>query len=85
MTGVQTCALPISLKFVPGGFTTAASTVSVTQKDGKTVEKLLLAKVGNFIYAKREGETGDYEIDPKTLADLEGALGKVKEPGPAKK
>ena len=74
-----------ALKFVPGGFTTAASTVSVTQKDGKTVEKLLLAKVGNFIYAKREGETGDYEIDPKTLADLEGALGKVKEPGPAKK
>jgi hypothetical protein len=74
-----------ALKFVPSGFTTAASTVSVTQKDGKTVEKLLLAKVGNFLYAKREGEAGEYEIDPKTLADLEDALGKVKEPGAVKK
>jgi hypothetical protein len=74
-----------ALKFVPSGFTTAASSVSVTQKDGKTVEKLLLAKVGNFLYAKREGEAGEYEIDPKTLADLEDALGKVKEPGAVKK
>lgn len=74
-----------ALKFVPAGFTAAASTVSVTQKDGKTVEKLLLSKTGNFIYAKREGEAGEYEIDPKSLADLEGALGKVKEAGAAKK
>ncbi len=74
-----------ALKFVAGGFTSAASKVTVTQKDGKTLEKLLLAKVGNSVYARREGETGEYEIDPKTLADLEAALGAVKEPGATKK
>lgn len=74
-----------AMKFVPGGFTTPAVQVTITQKDGKTIEKLLIAKVGNFHYAKREGESGEYEVDPKTIADLEAALKAVKEADAAKK
>ena len=67
------------MKFVPGGFTSPAFQVTITEKDGKTIEKLMIAKVGNFHYAKREGESGEYEVDPKTIADLEAALKAVKE------
>ncbi len=74
-----------AMKFVPSGFTTPAFQVTITQKDGKTIEKLMIAKVGNFNYAKREGESGEYEVDPKTIADLEAALKAVKEAGAAKK
>jgi hypothetical protein len=74
-----------ALSFVPKGFATPTYTVTVTQKDGKTVEKLMLSKVGNFLYAKREGETGEYEVDPKTWSDLEATLAKVKEAGTGKK
>ena len=74
-----------AMRFVSGGFTTPAFEVTVTQKDGKTIEKLLIAKVGNFHYAKREGESGEYEVDPKTLADLEAALKAVKAAGATKK
>lgn len=74
-----------AMKFVPGGFTSPAFQVTITEKDGKTIEKLMIAKVGNFHYAKREGESGEYEVDPKTIADLEAALKAVKEAGAVKK
>ena len=74
-----------ALSFVLKGFASPTYTVTVTQKDGKTVEKLMLSKVGNFLYAKREGETGEYEVDPKTWSDLEATLAKVKEAGTGKK
>lgn len=74
-----------ALSFVEKKFTTPSFTVTVTQNDGKTVEKLMAAKVGNFVYVQRSGETGEYEIDPKTLTDLEAAMGKIKEAGAAKK
>jgi hypothetical protein len=74
-----------ALSFVEKKFTTPAFTVTVTLADGKTVEKLMVAKVGNFQYAQRAGETGEYELDPKTLTDLEAAMGKIREAGAAKK
>ena len=74
-----------ALNFVEKKFTTAAFTVTVTLADGKTVEKLMVAKVGNYQYAQRAGETGEYELDPKTLTDLEAAMGKIREAGAAKK
>jgi len=74
-----------ALKFVASGFTKPSYTITVTQKDGKTTEKLLVSREGNFHYARREGETGEYEIDPKVLSDLDNLLTKVKEPGATKK
>jgi hypothetical protein len=67
-----------ALGFVEGKYTTAALSITVTQRDGKTVEKLEVAEVGKFRYARREGEAGQYELDPKTLTDLEAELGRVK-------
>ncbi len=74
-----------ALGFVAKGFTEPVFSVTLTQNDGKTVEKLRVSKSGNFHYAKRDGEVGEYEIDPKTLADLEAEIGKIKEAGAAKK
>lgn len=69
-----------ALKFVKSGFTSAFAEVIVTQKDGKTSERLLFAKTGNYHYAKRDGEAAEYEIDPKSFTDLEAAFSQIKEP-----
>jgi hypothetical protein len=74
-----------AMSFVDKGFAAPTFTVTLTQRDGKTLEKLMVSKVGNFHYVRREGETGDYEVDPKAFAELEAAAGKIKEPGAAKK
>lgn len=74
-----------ALTFVEKKFTTPSTTVTVTHADTKTVEKLMVSKVGNFQYVQRGGETGEYEIDPKTLSDFEAAMSKIKEAGAAKK
>jgi hypothetical protein len=75
-----------ALKFVDKGFTTSFYEISVTQKDGKSTEKLMISKTGNFHYAKREGEADEYEVDPKVISDLDAALGSIeKPPAPAPK
>lgn len=74
-----------ALNFVESGFTTAIFEATVTQSDGKSIEKIMVSKTGNFRYAKREGDAAEYEIDPKALSDLEAALGGLKEPGAVKK
>lgn len=76
-----------ALKFVDKGFTTPFYQVSVTPKDGKSTEKLMVSKTGNFHYAKREGESDEYEVDPKVITDLDAALGLIEKPPapPAKK
>ncbi len=73
------------LRFGEKKFTAPAITITVTHKDGKTTEKLMVAKVNNYHYVQRNGEIGDYEIDPKTLTDLEATMGKIKEAGAARK
>jgi hypothetical protein len=75
----------VALKFAEGKFTTPVATVAVTYGKPGIVEKLEIAKVGNYVYARRVGETGEYELDPKTLSDLEAAIAKIKEAGGAKK
>jgi hypothetical protein len=74
-----------ALSFVEKKFTSPNLTVTLLQKDGKTVEKLEISKAQNFYYARRSGEAGEYEIDPKTVSDLEAALAQVKPAGSAKK
>jgi hypothetical protein len=60
-----------STKFVTTGFTTPAVTLTVTSGDGKRVEKVLISKNGSGYVAKRENEALLYELDAKTVDELE--------------
>jgi hypothetical protein len=72
-------------KFVDTGFTTPTINVTVTSNDGKRVEKVLLAKAGDKYFAERENEPAQYELDSKTVDDLEKSATDVKPATPAKK
>jgi hypothetical protein len=77
----------VSTKFVDTGFTTPVLELNIVSYDGKRTEKVQIASGsgGNFI-ARREGETGLYELDAKSVQDLRQAAGDIKEePPPAKK
>jgi len=72
-------------KFVDTGFTTPAITITVTSNDGKRVEKVLISKAGDKSVAKRENEPAQYELDSKTVDDLEKSASDVKPAQAAKK
>ena len=72
-------------KFLDSGFTTPTINIAVTSNDGKRVEKVLLAKVGDKYIAERENEPPQYELDSKTVDDLEKSAGDVKPATPPKK
>ncbi len=72
-------------KFVDTGYTTSTIDVNVTSDDGKRVEKVQIAKVGDKYIARRENEPSLYELDSKTVDDLEKAASDVKPAQPAKK
>jgi len=76
-----------SSKFVESGFTTPIIAITVTSKDSKRVEKALISKSGDNYIAKRENEPALYEIDSKTIDDLQKAEAGLKPaaPAPAKK
>ncbi len=74
-----------ALGFVSGKATAPFLEIAVTQKDGKTVERVAVSRTGNFHYAKREGDSSEYELDPKAVSDFESALTAVKPPGAGKK
>ena len=67
-----------SIKFVDAGFTTAVMEASVTSKDGKLVERVLVSKSGNSYFARRENEPAIYELDGKAVEELQKAAGEVK-------
>jgi len=70
-------------KFVDSGFTQPSIELTVTASDGKRVEKVLLAKSGDNYIAKRDGEPSLYQIDGKTVSDLEKAAENLKPAAPA--
>ena len=57
-------------KFVDSGFTAALIDLAVTSHDGKRVEKVSISKAGDNYIAKRENDSTLYQIDSKTLDDL---------------
>jgi hypothetical protein len=65
-------------KFPESGFSTVALELRVTSKDGKRVERVLVAKHQDGYIAKRENEPALYELSAKDIADLEESCGKVK-------
>ena len=73
-----------SIKFVDAGFTTPAMEASVTSKDGKLVEKVLVSKSGNSYFARRENEPAVYELDGKAVEELQKAASEVMEYQPPK-
>ncbi len=73
-------------KFIDTG-SLGAPTIDITvvSMDGKTTEKVLLAKQGSDYVAERENEPALYGLDSKTIDDLTQAASDVKPAAPAKK
>lgn len=72
-------------KFTDGGFGTPAIDLTVTSGEGKRTEKVLISKGDKTSVAKRENEPSLYELDNKTVDELEKAAGDVKPPPAAAK
>jgi hypothetical protein len=60
-------------KFVDSGFTQPVIDLSVTSNDGKRVEQVSISKSGDNYIAKRENEPSLYQIDSKSVSDLQKA------------
>jgi len=71
-------------KFVDSGFTTPVVEISATSKDGKHVEKVLIAKAGDHFVAERQNEPGLYQLDAKSVDGLETAAANLKPAEPPK-
>lgn len=73
-------------KFLDSGFGTFFMDVTVTSKEGKRTEKILLSKNSNNNYvAKRENEPDLYEVDAKTVEGLQKSTANVKSVGTSQK
>jgi hypothetical protein len=74
-----------SSKFLDSGFTQPTTIeLTVTSKDNKLVEKVLIAKNGDNFVAKRDNEPSLYQINSETVSDLEKAAQDLKlAPAPA--
>lgn len=63
-------------KFASSGFSSPAMTLTVTYQDGKRVEKAGIAKSGDAYVGKREDGPALYQLDAKSVDDLQkGASG----------
>jgi len=69
-----------SIKFVDTAGGNPLLELAVTSQDGKSTEKVLVAKQGNSYYARRENEPAFYELDGKVVEEIQKAAADVKEP-----
>ena len=65
-------------KIVTSGFSAPGLSLAVTSKDGKRVEKVEIAKSGTDYLAKRQDGPTLYELDAKTIEDLQKAAAGLK-------
>jgi Domain of unknown function (DUF4340) len=65
-------------KFVTGGFTTAAASITVVSNDGKRTEKAEFSKDADGYVVRRGSEPGLYQMNAKSLDDILEAGNKVK-------
>ncbi len=74
-------------KFAEKGGGQPVFTAAVVSNSGKRNEKVVISKQGTQYFAQREGEPSIYELDAKSVEDLQKAAADVKEaaPEPAKK
>jgi hypothetical protein len=71
-------------RFATTGFTTPVFEATVTSNEGKRVEKVLISRQGQSCFARREGEPAIYELDVKSVEDLQKAASGVKPYEPPK-
>ncbi len=71
-------------KFVDSGFTIPVFEAAVTWNSGKRVDKVLISKQGTACFAKRENEPSIYELDPKSLEELQKVASEIKAYQPPK-
>jgi len=74
-----------STKFLDTGGGTPVVDITVTSNSGKRVEKVSITKQGDQYFAKRENEPSIYEVDGKTVEDLQKSASEVKPFQPPKK
>jgi len=72
-------------KFADQGGGEPVFEATVASNDGKRVEKAAISKQGSRYFAKRENEPSIYELDAKTVEDLQNAAAAVKEAAPEAK
>lgn len=65
-------------RFAESGFTTPVFEATVTSDSGKRVEKVLISRAGDRCYGRREGEPSIYELDPKSLEELQKAFADIR-------
>jgi hypothetical protein len=63
---------------VDSGFGTPAIEITVTLQDSSHVEKVLFTKNSENYIAKRENEPQLYQVDSKTVEDLQHAAEQMK-------
>ena len=56
------------------GFAATAFEAKVTWSGGQRSEKVLISKQGNRCFAKRDGEPAIYELDPKSVEEIQQAF-----------
>ena len=64
-------------KFVDSGFTTPAIEASVTDSDGKRVEKISISQSGSNYIAKRDSDPTLYQLPTNSVDDLKKSLDKL--------
>lgn len=75
-----------AMKFVDKAAGDPVFTATVTSNGGKRVEKVTIRKQGDQYFAQRENEPSIYQLDAKSVTDLQSAAKDVKPaPAPAKK
>jgi Domain of unknown function (DUF4340) len=64
-------------KFLDSGFANPTIEVTVTSDEGQRVEKVLMAKSNDGYVAKRENDSAFYQLNSRSVDDLEKAVGEV--------
>jgi Domain of unknown function (DUF4340) len=69
-------------KFAEKGGGQPVFEATVTSNSGKRVEKVVVSKQNNQYFAQRENEPGIYELETKSVEDLQKAAADIKEAPP---
>jgi hypothetical protein len=73
-----------AIQFVERALPAPVFEATVTSENGKRIEKVLIAREGANCFARREGEPVIYELDAKTVEELQKAASGVKAYEPPK-
>jgi hypothetical protein len=65
-------------KFLDSGSANTTIDITVTSDDGKRVEKVLMAKSNDGYVARRENDSTFYQLNSRSVDDLEKAADEVK-------